>query len=158
MSGPFTVDEATELFSGFFRSSHVGLVENVLDDWVWCMIKDLSKCDADGQSMKGWVDSDKFPMDYFTSVWVAQLVSASPCPWPALCPCCQCIYALSHVFLACEPCVHAYICVSMFVCTYICTCIQMCTCCCICCPAGVHVVCAVHVLSMLGCMFVSTDV
>jgi len=134
MSGPFTVDEATELFSGFFRSSHVGLVENVLDDWVWCMIKDLSKCDADGQSMKGWVDSDKFPMDYFTSVWVAQLVSASPCPWPALCPCLYvCVHACMHIYL------HLYANVSMLLhmlsswcaCCLCCACLSalMCECC-----------------------------
>ena len=77
MSGPFTVSEATEIFSGFFCCSPVGLVEKVPGDGNWCMIRHLSKQDSNRNSTNDWLNSDDFPTTYFTSTLATQFVSFS---------------------------------------------------------------------------------
>jgi len=67
MSGPFTVAQVATVFASPFHSSPVGLVEKSPGQGVWCMIHHLSKCDNDGQSTNGWVDSDGFPSTYFSA-------------------------------------------------------------------------------------------
>jgi len=75
MSGPFSIKEATTIFSGFFRTSPVGLVEKVPGNGFWWKIRHLSECDEDGLSTNRWINSDEFPTTYFIASWVAQFVS-----------------------------------------------------------------------------------
>jgi len=85
MSGPFTVEQATQIFGGFFRCAPVGLVEKTPGDGNWRMIHHLSKQDANGCSTNNWIDSDDFPTTYFTASWVAQFVSATVVIYPDPC-------------------------------------------------------------------------
>src|SRR5882672_10247559 len=75
MSGLFTLLKASSIFAGPFHSSPVGLVEKIPGDGVWRMIRHLSKCDEDGNSTNGWLDSNEFPTTYFAASWVCQYVS-----------------------------------------------------------------------------------
>ena len=75
MSGPFSLDNATYIFGSFYHSSPLGLVEKTPGDCVWQMIRHLSKHNADSHSTNDWLNSDDFPISYFTASWVAQFVS-----------------------------------------------------------------------------------
>ena len=77
MSGPFTVEEATKIFGGHFRTSPVGLVEKYPGDGKWRMIWHLSKRDEHGHSTNDWVDSADFPTTYYSATTVASYVSPS---------------------------------------------------------------------------------
>jgi len=85
MSGPFTLLEASSIFLGPFRSSPVGLVEKIPGNGIWRMIRHLSKCDEDGNSTNGWLESDDFPTTYFAASWVCQYVSSERVDLP-FCP------------------------------------------------------------------------
>ena len=101
MSGPFTIDQATIIFNGFFRCSPVGLVEKTPGDSNWRMIRHLSKQDATGCSTNDWIDSDDFPTTYFTASWVAQFVSATLVLYPNLWGCVTSIY--DFIFYGMRP-------------------------------------------------------
>jgi len=75
MSGPFSLNQASIIFGGPFRSSPVGLVEKVPGDGNWRMIRHLSKQDCDSFSTNDWLDSGEFPTSYFAASWVSQFVS-----------------------------------------------------------------------------------
>ena len=78
MSGPFLVEEAHVIFNGHFRTSPVGLVEKVLGDGNWRMIRHLSKTDHLGFSTNDALDSHDFPTLFFSAAHVAELVHVSP--------------------------------------------------------------------------------
>jgi len=73
----FTLLEASSIFAGPFHSSPVGLVKKISGDGVWRMIRHLSKCNEDGNSTNGWLDSNEFPTTYFATSWVCQYVILS---------------------------------------------------------------------------------
>ena len=78
MSGPFSVDEAHIIFNGHFRTSPVGLVEKVLGNGNWRMIRHLSKTNHLGFSTNDALDSHDFPTLFFSAAHVAELVCVSP--------------------------------------------------------------------------------
>ena len=77
MSGPFFVEEAHVIFNGHFWTSPMGLVEKVLGDGNWRMIRHLSKTDHLGFSTNDTLDSNDFPTLFFSAAHVAELVCIS---------------------------------------------------------------------------------
>ena len=54
--------------------SPLGLVEKVLGSGKWWTIHHLSKEDAAGKSMNGWLNADDFPTKYYSASMTADFV------------------------------------------------------------------------------------
>ena len=60
MYGPFSIEDAHLIFRGHLRTSPLGLVENPGKPGAFRLIRHLSKCDHNGETTNGWLDSDDF--------------------------------------------------------------------------------------------------
>ena len=77
MSGPFSIEEAQIIFNGHFWTYPVGLVEKVLGDGNWQMIRHLLKTDHLGFSTNDTLDSNDFSTLFFSAAHVTKLVCIS---------------------------------------------------------------------------------
>jgi len=67
MSGPLSTAKASAIFNSFFAPHLLAFLKKIPGDGIWCMIRQLSKQDDDGQSTNDWVDSEKLQSTYFTA-------------------------------------------------------------------------------------------
>ena len=85
MSSPFSIKVAHLIFKGHFRTSPLGLVEKPRKPSALRLICHHSKCDHNGESTNGWLDSDDFPTRWYSAADCADVVS----PFIFLAPCSQ---------------------------------------------------------------------
>ena len=93
-NGPFSIEEAHQIFNSHFRTSPLGLVPKPSKDpGTLHIIQHLSKCDGLGASMNDWIDSDDFPTKWSSGAECADFVS------PFSCTCVPSCASLCHAAL-----------------------------------------------------------
>ena len=74
MSGPFTVDEAHQIFGGHFRTAPLGLREKEPGSGKWRMIQNNSALDPSGSSTNSWLDAKDISIQWHTCSSIADIV------------------------------------------------------------------------------------
>jgi hypothetical protein len=77
MSGPFTVEEASFIFQGHFRTAPLGLVEKNPGSANYRMIRNFSALDDSCTSTNDWLDAHKILIMWHTCYQFADCVSIS---------------------------------------------------------------------------------